>query len=77
LQPPQHIGEAESSAARNGAESPSGSTSWLVKQAVALTSIPSALCYLILYDGQEAVVIAKGYIQALSNREESLLLNES
>ncbi|KAI1355325.1 beta subunit of N-acylethanolamine-hydrolyzing acid amidase-domain-containing protein [Xylaria sp. FL0043] len=34
----------------------------LVKQAKALTFIPSAPCYLILCDGQEAAVITKDYI---------------
>ncbi|KAI1282708.1 beta subunit of N-acylethanolamine-hydrolyzing acid amidase-domain-containing protein [Xylaria sp. FL0933] len=34
----------------------------LVKQAKALTFIPSAPCYLILCDGQEAAVITKDYV---------------
>ncbi|KAI0096679.1 beta subunit of N-acylethanolamine-hydrolyzing acid amidase-domain-containing protein [Nemania sp. FL0031] len=37
-------------------------TSKFVKQATALTSVPSAPCYLILCDGQEAMVIVKDYI---------------
>ncbi|KAI2640950.1 beta subunit of N-acylethanolamine-hydrolyzing acid amidase-domain-containing protein [Xylaria nigripes] len=40
-----------------------GQTSRLAKQAVGLALIPSAPCYLILCDGEEALVIAKDHIR--------------
>ncbi|KAI1128727.1 beta subunit of N-acylethanolamine-hydrolyzing acid amidase-domain-containing protein [Nemania abortiva] len=54
LHPSQQIGEVEDT-------TDSGSSN-LVKQALILTLIPSAPCYLIICDGQEATVIVKDYI---------------
>ncbi|TGJ83288.1 hypothetical protein E0Z10_g5492 [Xylaria hypoxylon] len=62
LRPSQPINEAE-----NVAGSP---ISRFVKQAEALTSVPSAPCYLILCDGREAAVVVKdcltGTVQSTS-----------
>ncbi|KAI0409822.1 beta subunit of N-acylethanolamine-hydrolyzing acid amidase-domain-containing protein [Xylaria palmicola] len=43
------------------AEDARSPTSRLAKQAVTLTSIPSAPCYLMLCDGREAAIIVKDY----------------
>lgn len=54
LEPSEQIHAAEDTA--------DSSTTHFVKRAMVLTLVPSAPCYLVLCDGQEAVVIVKDYI---------------
>lgn len=57
---PQHIGEPEGSLdGHGGVRCPNGPASRCVEQATALLSIPSAPCYLIMCDGEEAAVVVK------------------